>query len=194
MGNQEGTLSYTLNYEDSGFSDVATSSLEASYTSEYEQDLKSMFVSGAELSNDRPITPLSPLALQQQQQQRVTSTPLKSTPIGFTRQFSQQLNDQDCADDALFARRRPDLVKSSSIGIASRDERRKRSRNSSSTNMDFDDEASSTCSCTKCREHSSSRSNSSVNSVSFLRPTRLFSFFFNFFFTIPPLYPPFLVY
>jgi hypothetical protein len=65
MGNQEGSLYHTNNYDDSGFSDVATSVMDASYTTEYEAGLKSMFLNeqlehqSAASSSAWPIPPTS---------------------------------------------------------------------------------------------------------------------------------------
>jgi hypothetical protein len=127
MGNNEGTMSYTLSYDDSGFSDVATSSLEASYTKEYEQGLKSMFLNEqpSESSSTRPITPVNI--------PRQTSTPRK-LPFKYAPENDA---DKDFADEVMFGdesvlaeqgmaitaqiadqpHRRPSLVKSRSIGI-----------------------------------------------------------------------------
>lgn len=96
-------MSYTLSYDDSGFSDVTASPLEAKFTSEYESGLKSMFLQDSspleedEETDNATLPQSTPVVLTVNSDTSatnnnnfITSTPRATRPIQFHKSLKSE--------------------------------------------------------------------------------------------------------
>ena len=177
MGNQEGTLSYSLNYDDSGFSDVAASSMEASYTSDYganmhhhPHQLKSMFISpdtSFQASTPKKINHISFDYSPDYMENEDIYQDTNKNPEELVLTYDNNSNNDTATHHIKLSevpeqRRRPSLVKSKSIGIA---QSPSNNRHNIHHNSFDDDSSSNDCSCEKC-QYSLSVSSNYANSGS----------------------------